>query len=121
MENDNTQTNNVDNASPEAAVPMPDKVETVSSEGGFLDAEKMGILQDVAITMTIEIGRAKVKIKDLLELTKGSVIELDKLAGDPVDIYVNGKLVSKGHIITANGKYCVRLLSMQNGQSKGET
>ncbi len=77
---------------------------------------RMDILNDVVVTITIEIGRAKLKIRDLLNLTKGSVLELDKLAGDPVDVYANGKLISIGNIITANGKYCVRLMSTPDGK-----
>lgn len=83
------------------------------SEGGNLfDPNKLGILNDVSILLTIEIGRAQIKIKDLLNLTKDSVIDLNKMAGEPVDVYANGKLISKGNIITANGKYCVRLTSI---------
>lgn len=78
----------------------------------FLDPNKLGILNDVSILLTIEIGRTQIKIRDLLNLTKDSIIDLNKLAGDPVDIYANGKLISKGNIITANGKYCVRLTAI---------
>lgn len=77
-----------------------------------LSPDKLGILNDVAIAISIEVGRSQIKIRDLLNLTKGSIIELNKMAGDPVDIYANGRLISTGNIITANGKYCVRLLSM---------
>ncbi len=72
----------------------------------------MGFLNDVDITLSIEIGRAKIKIRDLLSLSKDSIVDLNKNAGEPVDIYANGKLISKGNIITANGKYCVRLMSI---------
>ena len=61
------------------------------------------------IGITIEVGRAEIKVKDLLNLTKNSIIELDKNAGDPVDIYANGKLISRGNIITVNGKYFVKV------------
>lgn len=84
---------------------------TAKSEALF-DPSKLGILSDVSIVLTIEIGRAQIKIRDLLNLTKDSIIDLNKLAGEPVDIYANGKLISKGNIITANGKYCVRLTSI---------
>lgn len=77
-----------------------------------LSPDKLGILNDVAIAISIEVGRSQIKIRDLLNLTKGSIIELNKMAGDPVDVYANGRLISTGNIITANGKYCVRLLSM---------
>lgn len=78
----------------------------------LFDPNKLGILNDVSIQLTIEIGRAQIKIRDLLNLTKDSIIDLNKLAGEPVDIYANGKLIAQGNIITANGKYCVRLTAM---------
>lgn len=95
-----------------------DTSETTQSEP-LLDINKMGILNDVSITLSIEIGRSQIKIRDLLKLTKGAIIELDKLAGEPVDVYANGKLISKGNIITANGKYCVRLTSVSEKNKKG--
>lgn len=85
---------------------------TASKDQALFDPNKLGILNDVSILLTIEIGRTQIKIRDLLNLTKDSIVELNKLAGDPVDIYANGKLISKGNIITANGKYCVRLTSI---------
>lgn len=84
---------------------------TAETEALF-DPNKLGILNDVSILITIEIGRTNIKIRDLLNLTKDSIIDLNKMAGEPVDVYANGKLISKGNIITANGKYCVRLTSM---------
>ncbi len=85
----------------------------------IFDASKLGILNEVYISLSIEIGRAQIKIRDLLNLNKGSIIELDKLAGEPVDVFVNGKLVSTGNIITSNGKYCVRLSSINKDQPLG--
>jgi flagellar motor switch protein FliN/FliY len=76
------------------------------------DPNKLGILNDVSVTITIEIGRTQIKIRDFLNLTKDSILDLNKLAGEPVDVYANGKLISKGNIITVNGKYCVRLISV---------
>lgn len=73
---------------------------------------KMDLLNDVQVSLTIEVGRAQIKIRDLLNLSKDSIIDLNKNAGDPVDIYANGKLISRGNIVTANGKYCVRLTSV---------
>lgn len=93
--------------------PAADKAATKSTETLF-DPNKLGILNDVSIVLTIEIGRAQIKIRDLLNLTKDSIIDLNKTAGEPVDIYANGKLIAQGNIITANGKYCVRLTAMPN-------
>ncbi|VVC77080.1 Flagellar motor switch protein FliN [Aquicella siphonis] len=97
----------IDKISEQSAADTPAK----TGEALF-DPNKLGILNDVTIVLTIEIGRAQIKIKDLLNLTKDSIIDLNKLAGEPVDIYANGKMIAKGNIITANGKYCVRLTSI---------
>lgn len=92
-----------------------------NKDDNLFDPTKLGILNDVAILLTIEVGRAQIKIRDLLNLTKGSVIELNKLAGEPVDVYANGKLISIGNIITANGKYCVRLTSIPDNHKTNGT
>lgn len=66
-------------------------------------------LNDVPLTVTVELGRAKMKIGDLLKLAKGSVIELDKIAGDALDLRVNGQLVARGEAVIVNDKFGVRL------------
>ena len=94
------------------------KDEAFKGENLF-DPNNLGVLNDVSIALTIEIGRAQIKIRDLLNLTKGSIIELNKMAGEPVDIYANGKLISTGTIITTNGKYCVRVMSIPERSKLG--
>lgn len=95
----------------EEAVVKP--AEKQGSEGLY-DGGRFGILNDVSIGLTIEIGRTQIKIRDLLNLTKDSIIDLNKPSGEPVDIYANGKLIARGNIISANGKYCVRLVSLHD-------
>jgi flagellar motor switch protein FliN/FliY len=92
-----------------------------NEDAPLFDPSKIGILNDVSILLTIEIGRAQIKIKDLLNLTKDSIIDLNKMAGEPIDVYANGKLISKGNIITANGKYCVRLTTIVNQDERKES
>ncbi|MEO8400435.1 MAG: flagellar motor switch protein FliN [Gammaproteobacteria bacterium] len=105
---------------PEIKDPITVKSDT-EKDVYLFDPQKLGILNEVSILLTIEVGRAHIKIRDLLNLNKGSVIELNKLAGDPVDVYANGKLISIGNIITANGKYCVRLTSIPESNKLGAT
>lgn len=76
------------------------------------DVSKLGMINDLSVSITIELGRTQIKIKDLLALTKDSMLDLDKTAGEPVDIFANGKLIARGNIVSANGKYSVRLTSM---------
>lgn len=107
-------------AAPAQATVMPPELQNDGVEHHG-EPHKLGILNDVSIALTIEVGRAQIKIRDLLNLSKGSIIELNKSAGDPVEIYANGKLISVGNIITANGKYCVRLTSMPQNNLNLET
>lgn len=97
-----------------ATVTEPTNKAAATSGAGkpLVNSNSMDFLNDVQIVLTIEVGRTQIKIRDLLNLTKDSIIDLNKSAGEPVDIYANGKLISRGNIITANGKYCVRLTSV---------
>jgi flagellar motor switch protein FliN/FliY len=77
-------------------------------------AEKPGVdlLMDVGLNVRVELGRRKMFIEDILKLTKGSVVELDKLAGDPLDILVNDKLVAQGEVLVLNDNFCIRITSI---------
>jgi len=68
------------------------------------------LLDDISMDLTVEVGRAKIKISELLGLKKGSVVHLDQLADEPLSIYANDKLIAKGHIISSNGKYSIRVI-----------
>jgi len=67
------------------------------------------LLKDVELNVKIELGRAKMYVEDVLKLAEGSVVELDKLAGDPVDIFVNERLVARGEVLVLNENFCVRV------------
>ena len=67
------------------------------------------LLRDVDLNVKIELGRARMMVEDVLKLGEGSVVELDKLAGDPVDIFVNDRLVAHGEVLVLNDNFCVRI------------
>ena len=69
----------------------------------------IALLRDVELTMRIELGRAKMRLEDVLRLGPGAVVELDRLAGDPVDIFVNDHLIARGEVVVLNDKFAVRL------------
>jgi flagellar motor switch protein FliN/FliY len=73
---------------------------------GKIDQE---VLQNISVTMSIEVGRAQIKIRDLMRLTQGSVVELDRIAGEPLDLLVNNTVVAQGEIVLVNDRYGVRL------------
>ncbi|MEM9347902.1 MAG: flagellar motor switch protein FliN [Planctomycetota bacterium] len=83
----------------------------VASALGPTAGEQGGIdmLGDVDLDVTIELGRTEMLVEDVLRLASGSVVELDKLAGDPVDVYVNSRLVARGEVLVLNDNFCIRI------------
>lgn len=75
-------------------------------------------LLDVPLLVTVELGRSKMRIADLLKLSKGSVIELDKVAGEPLDLRVNGQLVARGEAVIVNDKFGVRLTDVLSASER---
>jgi len=71
--------------------------------------EGINLLSDVNLNVKIELGRTRMLIEDVLKLTAGAVVELDKLAGDPVDVYVNNRPVARGEVLVLNDNFCVRI------------
>src|SRR5436190_17482338 len=67
------------------------------------------LLRDVDLNVKIELGRSRMLVEDVLKLGEGSVVELDKLAGDPVDVFVNERLVARGEVLVLNDNFCVRI------------
>jgi flagellar motor switch protein FliN/FliY len=67
------------------------------------------LLRDVDLNVKIELGRSQMLVEDVLKLGEGSVVELDKLAGDPVDVFVNERLVARGEVLVLNDNFCVRI------------
>jgi len=78
-------------------------------EPGMPHANGIELLSDVDLHVTIELGRTQMLVEDVLRLGQGSVVELDKLAGDPVDVYVNQRLVARGEVLVLNDNFCIRI------------
>jgi len=81
-------------------------------EGGKADEDKeanLDLILDIPLSVTVELGRSKMLINDLLQLGQGSVVELTKLVGDPLEVLVNDKLVARGEVVVVNEKFGVRL------------
>jgi flagellar motor switch protein FliN/FliY len=72
-------------------------------------ASSIDLLRDVELNVKIELGRSRMVVEDVLKLAEGSVVELDKLAGDPVDVFVNDRLVARGEVLVLNDNFCVRV------------
>ena len=74
-----------------------------------IDAKRVTMLNDVDLGVKIELGRTKMLIEDVLRLGDGSVVELDKIAGDPVDVFANDRLIARGEVLVLNDTFCVRI------------
>ena len=79
------------------------------------DKATLDLLRDVELDLKIELGRTQMELEQILKLRKGSVVSLDKLAGDPVDVYVNGRLVARGEVLVLNDNFCVRVAELIRG------
>ena len=88
---------------------QPAQFTPLSSEPVAVNDANIGLILDVPLQITVELGRTKKSIKDILELSNGSVVELDKLAGEPVDVNVNGKLLAKGEVVVIDENFGVRI------------
>ena len=73
------------------------------------DMKNLDFLLDIPLQVSVEVGRSKLLIKDLLQLREGNIIELNKLAGEPLDVYVNSRLIARGEAVVANDKFGIRL------------
>ena len=73
------------------------------------------LLRNVDLNLRIELGRTQMFLEDVLKLKRGSVVTLDKLAGDPVDVYVNGRMVARGEVLVLNDNFCVRVTELLAG------
>jgi flagellar motor switch protein FliN len=80
-----------------------------ATEKGEEGATNIDLILDIPLSVTVELGRSKMLINDLLQLGQGSVIELTKLVGDPLEVLVNDKLVARGEVVVVNEKFGVRL------------
>ena len=81
-------------------------------DGGASDANRdvnLEVILDVPVTLSMEVGRTRIPIRNLLQLNQGSVVELDRAAGEPLDVFVNGTLVAHGEVVVVNEKFGIRL------------
>lgn len=93
---------------PEAG-PPPEPAAEQPPAASPLGARSMDLLMDVPLQVTVELGRKRMRIADLLSLSKGSVMELAKVAGEPLDVRVNDQLIARGEAVVINDKFGVRL------------
>ncbi len=84
---------------------MSETTSSADTEGQI----QLDVLQNIPVTLSIEVGRAVIKIRDLMRLSQGSVVELDRIAGEPLDLLVNNTVVAQGEVVLVNDRYGIRL------------
>ncbi len=81
------------------------------------ESATLELMRDVQLDLTIELGRTHMHLEDVLRLKQGAIVPLDKLAGDPADIFVNGRLVARGEVLVLNDNFCIRVAELIVGES----
>jgi len=97
---------------------QPVRLPDFSDEQAVNAERDISVLRDVNLKVHIELGRTRMYIEDVLKLTEGSVVELDNLAGDPVDVYVNGRLVARGEVLVLSDNFCIRVSEIVTGPQR---
>ena len=92
---------------------QPAQFQNFTAPGGeMVSAESIGLIKDVPLEVTVELGRTSKNISDILEFAPGTIIELDKIAGEPIDVLVNGKFVAKGEVVVIEESFGVRIIDI---------
>jgi flagellar motor switch protein FliN/FliY len=104
-----------------AAVPAPAPVfaPLASAEPARVDARRMNLLRDVMMGVSVELGRTRMTVRELLALTPGAIVELDKAAGAPVDLLVNGTLMARGEVVVIDEEFAVRISEIVSSDQDG--
>lgn len=90
-------------------IPSPLNLQVFDATTNMKTARAIELLSDVNLQVKIELGRTRLLVEDVLKLGEGAVVELDKLAGDPVDVYVNERHVARGEVLVLNDNFCIRI------------
>ena len=93
----------------DAAVAEHDELKDERHELSGDEKRKLDTILDIPVTISMEVGRSKINIRNLLQLNQGSVVELDRVAGEPLDVLVNGTLIAHGEVVVVNDKFGIRL------------
>lgn len=121
LENQSNPMGNVEDINTAKINQLSDEIKAGDDALNKLKVQNLDFILDIPLKITVELGRTEVMIKDLLQLGQGSVLELDKLAGEPLEILVNGKLVAKGEVVVVNEKFGIRLTDIISPIERIET
>ncbi len=85
-----------------------------------VDTNKLDFIMDIPLHVTVELGRTKLLVREILQLNQGAVVELSKMAGEPLDVFVNSKLVARGEAVVVNEKFAIRLVDIVSPNERME-
>jgi len=85
-----------------------------------VETNKLDFIMDIPLHVTVELGRTKLLVEDILQLNQGAVVELTKMAGEPLDVFVNSKLVARGEAVVVNEKFAIRLVDIVSPNERME-
>lgn len=94
------------------ADPKPFPLDDLKADNQTHAAQPIDLLGEVELDLRVELGRTQMRLDEVLQLRSGSVVALDKLAGDPVDIFVNGRLIARGEVLVMNDNFCIRVTEL---------
>lgn len=101
-------------AEAEAQAAQMDSLQEDSQGESSADNDRLDVILDIPVSLSMEVGRTQIPIRNLLQLTQGSVVELDRLAGEPLDVMVNGTMIAHGEVVVVNEKYGIRLTDVMS-------
>ncbi|OUD10182.1 flagellar motor switch protein FliN [Marivivens niveibacter] len=93
----------------------------MTDEATVETAESLKLLETIEVKLTVEVGRTELTIRDLLRLSEGSIIELDRLAGDPLDVLVNGTAIAKGEVVVVGERFGIRVGEIIDPEKRAES
>ncbi len=94
------------------------ELDELQDEGTPVTDPKLDVILDIPVTLSMEVGQTDIPISNLLQLNQGSVIELDRVAGEPLDVMVNGTLIARGEVVVVNDRYGIRLTDVISPQER---
>jgi len=104
----------------ETATDENEQVESETQKSERASVENLRVLENIDVKLTVEVGNAEIKIRDLLRLNEGSIVELDRLAGDPLDILVNGTMIAQGEVVMVGERFGVRFSEIVDPEKRVE-
>ena len=96
----------------------PAAMQNLTADGGHEQVGTLENILDIPVTLAVEIGTTQVSIRNLLQFNQGSVVELDRLAGEPLDVLINGTLIAHGEVVVVNEKFGIRLTDVVSAQER---